>query len=72
MPGWGWHGTLQFQKLRNCLHPVQASEQSRGKRFDWLVRIRPDTVWRAPVGALADFDAAAVHMVFLLNMAVII
>lgn len=57
----------QFQKLRNCWHLVQAAEQSRGRRFDWIVRIRPDTVWRAPIGDLSDFDSSAIHLVMSVN-----
>lgn len=54
---------FQFQKLRNCLHLVEAAERSRGYTFDWLVRIRPDTTWRAPIGYLSGFDARAIYMV---------
>jgi len=53
----------QFLKLRNCLNLIEAAEASRGRQFDWLLRLRPDTEWRAPIGNLADFDSSAVHFV---------
>ncbi|CAE8625723.1 unnamed protein product [Polarella glacialis] len=52
----------QFHKLQTCLRLIEAAEASRGKRFDWFVRIRPDTKWEAPIGDLAEFDQGAVHM----------
>lgn len=43
---------------------MEATEAARGKHFDWLLRLRPDTAFFAPIGHLADLDAGAVHAVF--------
>lgn len=56
--------SLQFHKLGLCLRLAEAAEAARGRRFDWLLRLRPDTAFAAPVGDLADLDAEAVHAVF--------
>uniref|UniRef100_A0A7S2HX08 Uncharacterized protein n=1 Tax=Zooxanthella nutricula TaxID=1333877 RepID=A0A7S2HX08_9DINO len=43
---------------------VEAAEVARRRRFDWLVRLRPDLEFHAPIGRLADLDARAVHASF--------
>lgn len=52
----------QFHKLRICLRMIEASEASRGGKFDWLVRFRPDISWQGPIGDLRDLDSDAVHL----------
>lgn len=53
---------MQFQKLGACRRLIEAAEASRGQRFDWLVRLRPDTSFVAPIGDLAWLDSSKVHM----------
>jgi len=52
---------MQFHKLQNCLRLVETAEAARGKRFDWLLRLRPDTQWDAPIGDVANLDNNTVH-----------
>jgi len=53
----------QLEKLRTCFSLIQTSEAATGTPFDWLVRLRPDMQWHAPVGFLHTFDKQSVHLV---------
>lgn len=53
----------QFHKLLTCLHLVKATEATRGQQFDWMIRLRPDAQWLAPVGDLDRLDTNGVHVV---------
>ena len=52
-----------FEKLRSCFHLITAAEQEQHERFDWIVRLRPDFEWLAPIGNLREFDAEQLHIV---------
>lgn len=53
--------TDQFHKLSLCRGLIEIAESSRGKQFDWVLRLRPDMKFSAPVGPLYALDTAAVH-----------
>ena len=46
---------LGLLRIRNCVARVQAREQARGARFDWLLTARFDVAYFAPVPTLAAF-----------------
>lgn len=41
----------QFDKGRRCLSLVRSYEMAAGSRFDWLVRSRPDLLWKVGTAA---------------------
>ncbi|KAJ1453583.1 hypothetical protein M885DRAFT_524111 [Pelagophyceae sp. CCMP2097] len=52
----GWPCTGQFTKWNRCNDMVRHAELERGRKFDWIIRSRPDNVWRRPappVGTLS-------------------
>ena len=57
------HVHKMFEKLHSCFHLITAAEQAQHKRFDWIVRLRPDFEWLAPIGNLREFDAKKLHIV---------
>jgi len=57
----------QFHKFQTCLRLVEAAEAVRGRRFDWVLRLRPDTSFEAPVGDLEGTDATVVHTTMTVN-----
>jgi len=58
----------QFEKLHTCLRLIEAAEASSNSKFDWLVRLRPDVQWNAPIGGLSGFDNKALHLTMRLSL----
>jgi len=57
----------QFEKLHTCLRLIEAAEASSNSKFDWLVRLRPDVQWNAPIGGLSSFDNNTLHLTMRLS-----
>mmetsp|Transcript_37401 Transcript_37401/g.60545 ORF Transcript_37401/g.60545 Transcript_37401/m.60545 type:complete len:340 (-) Transcript_37401:220-1239(-) len=38
----------QFFAMENCLRTVEERERGRGQKYDWIVRVRTDVVYREP------------------------
>ncbi|CAE6947437.1 unnamed protein product [Symbiodinium sp. CCMP2592] len=53
----------QFEKFHSCQHIITAAEKAQRRRFDWVLRLRPDFEWLAPIGNLREFTTEKVHIV---------
>lgn len=51
----------QFVRFATAYSMVLEAEAVGGWRYDFLVRLRPDTLWWAPIPDLRQLDAGAVH-----------
>ena len=51
-----------FAKFQTCLHMITEAEKSQRIRFDWILRLRPDMEWLAPIGNLRNFDTSSVYV----------
>ncbi|CAE7157670.1 unnamed protein product, partial [Symbiodinium necroappetens] len=58
-----FHAHKQFEKFRSCFHLIRAAEKAQRRRFDWVLRLRPDFEWLAPIGNLRGFSTKKVHIV---------
>ena len=51
-----------FEKFHTCLHMITEAEKAQSFRFDWVLRLRPDMAWMAPIGDLGNLDPNSVHI----------
>ncbi|OLQ10165.1 hypothetical protein AK812_SmicGene6101 [Symbiodinium microadriaticum] len=51
-----------FAKFQTCLHMITEAEKAQGFRFHWVLRLRPDMAWMAPIGNLGNLDSNSVHI----------
>lgn len=52
----------QFNSMLQCMEVVEAYERTHSMRFDWVLRIRSDTRWMAPIGPLSALDPTRAHV----------
>ena len=51
-----------FAKFHTCLHMITEAEIAQRIQFDWVLRLRPDMEWLAPIGNLRNFEASSVYI----------
>ena len=52
----------QYRKVRAAFRQIELHEKTLGKRFDWLLRLRPDLIYFAPFPPLSPFDKSFVYV----------
>lgn len=52
----------QFRSLELCFDQVQLLERHQGRKFDWIVRVRPDVYFNTSMGDILAYNSSAIHV----------
>jgi len=52
----------EWEAVENCFQQILAAEESNGRQYDWLLRVKPDVMWHGRMDPLSTFSPTVVSV----------